>query len=317
MIAVHYAYDIAPGVVLQLLGSAAAGFDLNLVACQIVAELYAALEPVQLLEQAAIRVIGIGLQHMTVGADHRQHLARVVVSVLVARAVVGLGVILVGPHHLGQPPVAVIEATGHAAVFFNAAALSVKQVILNDRPAALVVGDLHQVTSLVIGEQSAVLDAACLFPVGFGNETVGCVILTQNLATGGQLDTDDVSALVVGIDSGGKAPAAVLPVNGAGLLYHPPGSVILPVENLVQPIAEAALFLCPLVETVIAILNRRAGGVTDPHQPVIPVIGEENTEDGTRSALRRLAVLIPPLLHHVAGGVIAVLCQAILHSAVD
>ena len=34
----------------------------------------------------------------------------------------------------------------------------------------LVVGDLHQVPSLVIGEQGAIMDAAGLFPVGFGDE---------------------------------------------------------------------------------------------------------------------------------------------------
>lgn len=65
---------------------------------------------------------------------------------------------------------------------------------------------------------------------------------------------------VVAVGGGGKAPAAVRPVDGAGLLHHPPGGVIAPQEDLVQPIAQAALFLGPLVEAVVAVFHRRAGG---------------------------------------------------------
>ena len=86
------------------------------VAAQVVAELRPGLEAVQLLEQPAFFVIGVGLKHMVVGPHHRKYTALVVVGVLIPRAIVGLGVILVGAHHLGQVAVAIVEAAGHAAV---------------------------------------------------------------------------------------------------------------------------------------------------------------------------------------------------------
>ena len=39
---------------------------------------------------------------MAIGAHHRKYAALVVVGVLIPCAIVGLGGVLVGPHHLGQ-----------------------------------------------------------------------------------------------------------------------------------------------------------------------------------------------------------------------
>ena len=100
------------------------------------------------------------------------------------------------------------------------------------------------------------MDAAGLLPVSLGNETVHGIIFPQNLAAGGHLDAGEVAAFIIGVSRGGESPAAVLPVDGAGVLYHPPGG-----------------------------------------------------------SLFRLEVLIPPLLRQVAGGVIAVFCQAVPQSA--
>ena len=83
------------------------------VARQIIRKLRPGLEAVQLLEQPAFFVVGFGLEHMAVGAYHRKYAALVIVGVLIPRAVVGLGVVLVGPHYLGQVAVAIVEAAGH------------------------------------------------------------------------------------------------------------------------------------------------------------------------------------------------------------
>ena len=112
--------------ILQLLGGPAAGLDIGAVARQVVAELHPGLEAIQLLAQAAFFVVGIGLEYMAVGANHRKYAALVVVGVLIPRAVVGLGVILVGPHHLGQVAVAIVEAAGHAVVLFHVVGFPVK-----------------------------------------------------------------------------------------------------------------------------------------------------------------------------------------------
>ena len=140
------------------------------VARQIIRKLRPGLEAVQLLEQPAFFVVGVGLEYMAVGANHRKYAALVVVGVLIPRAVVGLGVVLVGPHHLGQVAVAVVEAAGHAAILLDPPDLPVEQVVLHPSPAPLVVRDLHQVACLVVDKLRAVVDARSLVDVGFRNQ---------------------------------------------------------------------------------------------------------------------------------------------------
>ena len=70
----------------------------------------------------------VGLEHLPLRAEHREHTALVVVGVLVARAVIRRRVVLVGPHHLGQVAVAVVEAALHPAVLLHLPDLSMNQI---------------------------------------------------------------------------------------------------------------------------------------------------------------------------------------------
>ena len=188
LVAVLHPHNVAPGVVGQLLGGPAAGLNMGAVARQIICKLRPALETVQLLEQPAFFVVGVGLEYMAVGPHHRKYTALVIVGVLIPRAIIGLWVILVGPHHLGQVAIAVVEAAGHAAILLDPPDLPVEQVVLHPGPASLVVRDLHQVACLVVGKLRAVVDTGGLVDVGLGNQPVHRVVLPQHLSPGGDFD---------------------------------------------------------------------------------------------------------------------------------
>ena len=201
--------------ILQLLGGPAAGLDMGAVARQITSKLRPGLEAVQLLEQPAFFVVGVGLEYMAVGANHRKYAALVVVGVLIPRAIVGLGVVLVGPHHLGQVAVAVVEAADHTAVLLDPPDLPVQQIVLHPGPAPLVVRDLHQVPGLVVGKLRAVVDTSGLVDVGFCNQPVHRVVLTSLLFLSEIHGNDKlpVSAVLVLV-------GVPLPVNGAGYVSN-------------------------------------------------------------------------------------------------
>ena len=100
---VHDAGDAAPGVVLQLLAGPAHAHDPPLGPGQVVFVLHTAAHAVQPLEQPAIGVVGIALEHVAVRAEHREHPALGVIDELGAVATVRLSTILVGadqPHNL-------------------------------------------------------------------------------------------------------------------------------------------------------------------------------------------------------------------------
>src|SRR5699024_4767545 len=61
VVAVHHAHDVAVGIVLQLLGRAAGGLDMDAVARQVIGEGRAGLDGVELLQQPAIPIVNIGL----------------------------------------------------------------------------------------------------------------------------------------------------------------------------------------------------------------------------------------------------------------
>lgn len=103
---------------------------------------------------------------MAVWANDRHNISLMVVGILVAFAVVGFGVVLVGPHLFGKQAVPVVEAAGHAAVRCSAADLVIQQVVLDLCLVPLVVGDLHQVPGLVVGELRPVVDARYFIDMG-------------------------------------------------------------------------------------------------------------------------------------------------------
>ena len=96
VVAVHDAGDPAPGVVLQLLAGPAHGHDPPLGVGQVVLILHAAAHSVQPLEQPARRVVGVGLEHVAVRAEHCEHAPLGVVGELEALAPVYLDVVLIG-----------------------------------------------------------------------------------------------------------------------------------------------------------------------------------------------------------------------------
>ena len=56
VVAVHYAHNVAPGVVFQLLGRAAGGLDMDAVARKVIGEGCAGLDGIELLQLAVISV---------------------------------------------------------------------------------------------------------------------------------------------------------------------------------------------------------------------------------------------------------------------
>lgn len=62
-----------------------------------------------------------------------------IVGVPIPRAIVGLGGVLVGLHHLGQVAVAVVEAALYAAVLLDPPDLPVEQVVFYPGPAPLLI----------------------------------------------------------------------------------------------------------------------------------------------------------------------------------
>ena len=129
----------APGVILQLLAGPAHGCDPPLVPGQIVLILHAAAHTVQPLEQPARRIVGVGLEHLSLWAEHREHAPLGVVGELEALAPVRLGVVFVGPdqpHHLS---VVVVDGALHPAVPLDAPDLPVHQVVGDAGLAALAV----------------------------------------------------------------------------------------------------------------------------------------------------------------------------------
>ena len=84
---------------------------------------------VQPLEQPAFRVVGVGLEHLPLQAEHREHAPLGVVGELEALTPVRLGIVLVGPdqpHHLA---VAVVDGALHPAVPLDAPDLPVEQIV--------------------------------------------------------------------------------------------------------------------------------------------------------------------------------------------
>ncbi len=119
LVAVHHAHDIAAGVILQFLRRPATGLDLRAVAAQVIEEFRTTLESIQLLEQAAFFIIGVGLKHMAIWPHHCEHTALVVIGVLISRSIVRLWVVLVGVQHLRQIAVAVMAVAGYAIKMVN------------------------------------------------------------------------------------------------------------------------------------------------------------------------------------------------------
>lgn len=124
----------------------------------------AAAHAVQPLEQPARRVVGVGLEHLPLRAEHREHAPLGVVGGLEALAPVCLGVVLVGPDQPYYLAVAVIDGALHAAVPFDAPDFPVEQVVGDAGLAPLVVRDLGQIARRVVAELRLVVDAAGRFP---------------------------------------------------------------------------------------------------------------------------------------------------------
>ena len=239
-----------------------------------------------------------------------------VVGILVALAVVGFGVVLVGPHLFCKQAVPVVEAAGHAAVRCSAADLVIQQVILDLRFVPLVVGDLYQVPGLVVGELRPVVDAGCFIQMGFCGQPVSSVVLAEDFPARGHLDMNDVASLVVIIQNRCPGGAAVGALHHVALLNEPAAGVVLPAEQLVDAGPQSAPLLDPAVLQVIGILHGSPGLVADFDQPAELVVFKADHMQRTGHTGLGLEVKIPALLDTVASGIVFVLGQLVLRLAV-
>ena len=253
---------------------------------------------------------------MAVWANDRHNISLMVVGILVAFAVVGFGVVLVGPHLFGKQAVPVVEAAGHAAVRCSAADLVIQQVILDLRFVPLVVGDLYQVPGLVVGKLRPVVDARCFIDMGLSSQPVNGIVLTENLAARRHLDVDDVAGLVVLIQDRRPGSTAVGAFHHVALLDKPAAGVVLPAEQLVDAGPQPAPFLDPAVLQVVGILHSSSGLIADFDQTVELVVFKADHMQRAGHTGLGLEVEIPALLDAVAGGIVFVLGQLVLRLAV-
>src|SRR5699024_8818938 len=253
---------------------------------------------------------------MAVWANDRHNISLMVVGILVAFAVVGFGVVLVGPHLFGKQAVPVVEAAGHAAVRCSAADLVIQQVVLDLCLVPLVVGDLHQVPGLVVGELRPVVDARYFIDMGLSSQPVNGIVLTEDLAARRHLDMNDVASLVVIIQNRCPGGAAVGALHHVALLNEPAAGVVLPAEQLVDAGPQSAPFLDPAVLQVVGILHSSSGLVADFDQTVELVVFKADHMQRAGHTGLGLEVKIPALLDAVAGGIVFVLGQLVLRLAV-